>query len=279
MEKIQSFPGGFAVLMAVYRKDSPSLFEKAVNSVFMNSLKPNQFIIVIDGPIEGPLRSMAEKLRSKFSLIQFIQLPLNVGLANALNEGIKYVDQNWIVRADADDINLHNRFEKLAHTISQNPNIQLLGSTILEIDQSGHPLSIREVPCSEREIRRYIKRRNPFNHMTVAYKADAVRSCGGYPNIFLKEDYGLWILMLHQGIPMMNLSDILVHASAGMDMFRRRGGWQYAKSEWKIQSLLVRCGNKSFISSLVDGFMRATFFLIPSGLRGILYMKALRKSV
>ncbi|APC05325.1 hypothetical protein AOC10_01665 [Polynucleobacter asymbioticus] len=274
-----TFPGGFTVLMALYHGDKPGLFEEAINSVFANSLLPDQCLVVVDGQITGVLKELTEKIKTQFPRVEFIRLPENKGLANALNMGIECVKTHWIVRADADDINLPERFEVLASTISENPNIQLLGSAILEVDQEKIPLAIREVPCTENEIRQYIKRRNPFNHMSVAYTTEVVKNCGGYPEIFLKEDYGLWAILLSQQVHMMNIKTVLVHATAGMDMFKRRGGWRYAKSEWAMQLLLVRCGLKGITSALMDGCIRATFFLLPSNLRGYLYLRALRKAV
>jgi hypothetical protein len=57
----QGFPGGFTVLMAVYGKDDPKLFTKALASVFDNDLKPDHMVLVVDGPVHGAidLRVMA----------------------------------------------------------------------------------------------------------------------------------------------------------------------------------------------------------------------------
>jgi len=273
------FPGGFCVLMALYGGDKPHLFEKAVHSIFNNSLLPNQCLIVVDGPISSALEDLAAKVKDQYSALEFIYLPRNVGLASALNEGLKHIRYPWVVRADSDDINLPNRFEVLAKVLQEDPSLQLFSSAILEVDEQGDPLAVREVPCNELEIREFVKTRNPFNHMAVAYKLDAVLACGGYPNIFLKEDYGLWCHFLAKRLPVANAKDVLVHASAGMGMFRRRGGWRYAKSEWQMQSLLVQSGLKSRVRAIVDGLMRATFFLIPASIRGFLYVHLLRKPV
>jgi hypothetical protein len=271
------FPGGFCVFMALYGGDKPHLFEKAVHSVFANTLLPNQCLIVVDGPITSALETINAELKDQYSKIEYIHLPKNVGLANALNEGLKHIRYPWVVRADSDDINLSNRFEVLAKALQEHPGLQLFSSAILEVDEQGNPLTVREVPCTESKIREFVKTRNPFNHMAVAYKLDAVLACGGYPNIFLKEDYGLWCHFLQNQFPVANIQDVLVHASAGMGMFRRRGGWRYAKSEWQMQSLLVQSGLKSRVRAILDGLMRAAFFLIPARIRGFLYVHLLRK--
>jgi len=274
-----SFPGGFTVLMALYGGDRPDLFEVAVHSVFANTLFPNQFLIVVDGPISETLKTAIRGLESLYPLIELVYLPENKGLANALNVGLTYAKSEWIVRADADDINLPERFSLLAQACIENPVIQLVGGAILELDENGEPFAIRELPCSEGDIRQFAKTRNPFNHMTVAYRLKAALDCGGYPQIFLKEDYGLWCHFLAKNYPVMNINTVLVHASAGMGMFKRRGGWRYAKSEWQMQKLLVQSGLKNAWRAFLDGSLRAGFFLVPPSVRGFVYLHILRKSV
>lgn len=94
----------------------------------------------------------------------------------------------------------------------------------MEVDRTGRPIAIRKVPSTEKEIRKFICHRNPFNHMTVAFRRSIVSDLGGYPDIFLKEDYALWACMLSRGVKMTNLEYILVNATAGSEMYRRRGG-------------------------------------------------------
>jgi hypothetical protein len=121
--------------------------------------------------------------------------------------------------------------------------------------------------------------RNPFNHMTVAYKTRAVMAVGGYPALHLREDYGLWALLLQRGVTCANLPDVLVHATAGSEMYRRRGGWRYAYGEWSLQSHLVRCGLKSTLSAWAHGVARSCVFLLPPTARGWIYERALRRPV
>jgi glycosyltransferase involved in cell wall biosynthesis len=278
LNSLKTFPGGFCVLMALYGGDKPALFERAVHSIFSNTLLPDQYIIVIDGPLTKELQDLVLKLGADYPKIEFISLPKNVGLANALNVGLKAVRYKWVVRADSDDINLPQRFEKLAAILDQQPHLKLFGSAILEVDENDNPLTVRQVPSTEIELRQFARTRNPFNHMAVAYELESALACGSYPNIFLKEDYGLWCHFLANQFPVANTQEVLVHASAGMGMFRRRGGWRYAKSEWQMQNLLVQSGIKDRLRAVVDGILRATFFLIPPSIRGFIYVNFLRKS-
>lgn len=271
------FPGGFGVLMALYHGDKASLFDKALHSVFENTIQPNQFLLVIDGPIPAELKNVLLKFHQLFpGRIEELRIEANLGLAKALNEGLNHISQEWVVRADADDVNLPNRFEVLARIIQDRPRLHILGSAIMEVDESGNFLAQRMVPCEQGAILKYASFRNPFNHMSVAYRRKSILSLGGYPNLYLKEDYALWAKALGDHLMVANTNEILIHATASLAMYERRGGLRLAKTEIELQKLLVSCGIKTKIRAVFDGILRAGFCLIPSQLRKLIYLKLLR---
>jgi glycosyltransferase involved in cell wall biosynthesis len=272
----QGFPGGFTVLMAVCNKDDPKLFTKALASVFDNDLQPDQLLLVIDGPIQGALDQQVTTAERDYA-VKIIRLANNEGLATALNTGLAHIRTAWIVRADADDYNLPERFTRLAEVIRSDPELDLVGSAVLELERDGRPVAIREMPTQHDDILRFIRRRNPFNHMTIACRRTLVEYCGGYPDIYRREDYALWAKMVKAGARCANLPDVLVHATAGKDMYRRRGGLRYVLAERDIQNLLVGLGLKSQLRGLIDGIARSIVFFAPVLLRRLIYETVLRR--
>ena len=107
--KKPGFLGGFTVLMAVYRSDDLGLFERAVKSVYANTVRPDAFVLVVDGPVPEALHNAIMHQQAKYGL-EVLYLPTNVGLARALNAGLMRVHTKWVVRADADDYNVRDRF-------------------------------------------------------------------------------------------------------------------------------------------------------------------------
>ena len=266
-------PGGFTVLMAVYKGDNPSKFELAVKSIYANTLLPDAFQLVVDGPLPDCLMSKVEDLRRQFGM-SIIFLPDNMGLAFALNKGIEKISTAWIARADADDKNLPNRFEILAAHIGL--GVDLIGSAMREVGEDGLTTGYRIPPLSDLDIRKYAKRRNPFNHMTVMYRTELVKKCKGYPGIYLREDYALWATLLSAGSRCLNVPNVLVEVSAGRDLIKRRGGVKYALGELKLQQHLVRHNIKSFWCALIDGFARGSIFCLPNAMRSLVYKLFLR---
>ena len=102
----------FTILMCTYFKDDPYLLEKSIESVFKNSIKPNYFILTIDGPIPKLNEKIINKISRKYT-IQLNVLEKNIGLALALNNALSLVKTEWVARADSDDINLKDRFKNL----------------------------------------------------------------------------------------------------------------------------------------------------------------------
>lgn len=267
--------GGFTVLMAVYHRDDPELFKKAIGSVLSNSLPPDSIILVVDGPIGRELDSVIKGFVD-LNNFKVIRLASNSGLANALNVGIDSVETKWIARADADDINVPDRFALQARYMAVHPEVDIHGGGIEEVDRSGNRLAYRFTVSQHAEILKYLVNRNPFNHMTVMYKTDLVRCVGGYPDVHLKEDYALWAKMLGSGAIGGNSDDVLVVATTGREMYKRRGGLRYALAEIQLQKVLYQCKAKNLLQAISAGLLRSLVFVQPPFVRAFVYKNFLR---
>ena len=123
-----------------------------------------------------------------------------------------------------------------------------------------------------------IQSRNPINHMTVAYRRELILSLGGYPNVFLREDYALWAIAIGRGALICNIQEDLVLARAGFDMYQRRRGLKSAIAELRLQRLLVRESVSTLPLAMCYGTLRFFSFLLPGSLLGLLYSRLLRYS-
>lgn len=273
----KGFTGGFTVLIAVYGGDDSALFRTAMESIFSNTLLPTWTVLVVDGPVPNELEQVIAsfELREGISVHRLVK---NLGLFNALNYGLNHIETEWTVRADADDYNRPDRFEALSDALYQaERNLDIIGSAIKEVDIDGIEIAVRRTPAKHEEIISFAVKRNPFNHMTVAFRTKCAKEAGGYPDVYLKEDYALWVKMLANGARAANVSDTLVHATTGYGMYKRRGGLRYAVSEIKLQRHLIKCGLKGPGGAILHGALRSMLFLAPVGLRAFLYKNFLRR--
>ena len=272
----------FSVLLSLYFKEKPEFLESALKSIWDNqSIKPNEIILVLDGPIGADLQMRVNTWQQEMgSILKVISLKKNVGLGKALNEGLTHCTSEWVFRMDTDDICTSDRFEKQVAYIEKNPSVVLFGGQVLEFDKTVTDAKIlKAVPTAYEQIKQFAQNRCPFNHMTVAYKKDIILSLGGYQHHLFMEDYNLWLRVIGNGYKVANLADVIVYARVGNGMHARRKGLEYIKSEKQLLDLKKQLKLQNPIYANILFLIRSGFRLMPSSLLGKIYNTFLRKKV
>ena len=81
----------FSVLMSVYKNDVAQNVIIAVKSIIEQTVRPSQVVIVVDGPIPYETSDALDLLKDEYSeLVEIYPLEQNVGLGNALKEGMQH---------------------------------------------------------------------------------------------------------------------------------------------------------------------------------------------
>ena len=265
----------FSVILPILeRKDIVKGFPMAIESIFQNTLKPDQVLVVVDGVVSKSFKVLIMKLKKKY-LFELMLLNKKVGLDKALNLALFNCRNEIVFRADGDDINIENRFEmQLPYLLS---GYDVVGSSIDEYDDDGKYISSKEVPLNNKYIKSLIPFRNPINHMTVGYLKTSVLEVDGYPELFLKGDYGLWIKLLSKNKKFINLEQALVKVTAGSRMIRDRGGLRYIYSEFLLQKFLLEFKLTNILNAFIVFILRTLVFSMPAIFRTYIYKKFLRK--
>ncbi|WP_368911353.1 glycosyltransferase family 2 protein [Proteus vulgaris] len=269
----------FSILLSIYKNESSIFLENSLKSILNNqTIPPKELILIKDGILPDDLDTQIDIWLHRYPhIIKIIPLSSNVGLGKALNEGLKHCTYDWVFRMDTDDICLPDRFEKQIQFIKNNPDISLLGSSTEEFDENmENSFGYRINPTEHDDIVNYAKKRNPFNHMTVAFKKEAVLSVGGYQHHLFMEDYNLWIRMISSGYKVANLPDILVKVRAGNSMVTRRKGLKYIKSEYKLANLKIKTNLDNSFSAYSIFLLRSIPRMLPTSFLSKIY-KMLRK--
>lgn len=251
----------FSVLMSLYHKESVTNLIECFESLKAQTMKPNEIVLVVDGPISEELDITVKSYVVELN-IKLIRLKENVGLGMALNQGLKHCNYDIIARMDTDDICTSNRFENQIYKFHKDEELALLGSAIIEFDE-GNNERYKILPRTQEEIKEYCLWKNPFNHMTVVFRKNKVNSVGGYEHHFFMEDYNLWIRMISKGLKVENSDEILVRARVGKDMLKKRRGIKYIHSEWKLFRLKYKLLNISLISASYIFLLRVISRLVP----------------
>ncbi len=186
----------YSVLMSVYHKEKPENLIASVDSVMAQTIVPDDFVIVIDGPLGEELYKALDSLNEKYPCINRIQLETNQGLGNALAIGIKETKNDIVMRMDSDDVCMPYRAEMQLPLMDK---YDLVGGNISEFSgDEKNIIGYRVVPETYKKIKRFAKYRCPFNHPSVMYKKSVVLTAGNYQVLPYREDYYLFMFSLSQ---------------------------------------------------------------------------------
>jgi glycosyltransferase involved in cell wall biosynthesis len=271
----------FSVSICVYGKDNADHFKIAMESIINQTTPPNEIILVVDGPIPDPIQKVIHRIQNKCEHLKVVYLKNNVGHGEARRTGIDQCQHNLIAIMDADDICVPDRFEQQIQYFRKEAGLSVVGGNIVEfVDDINNTVGIRKVPEEDSDIKQYLKKRCPFNQVTVMFKKNDVIEAGGYTDWYCNEDYYLWIRMMQKGFKFRNINGILCYVRVGSDMYQRRGGWHYFKSEAKLQKYMLKNKIISFRRYLFNISIRFILqVLMFNSLRGFLFKKFARGKI
>ena len=219
--------------MSVYN-GLPYLNE-AVKSIIEQTYEDFEFLIIDDASTDES-RSLLEEWSERDNRIRLVTHEVNKGLGYALHEGVDMALGKWIVRMDDDDIALPERIEKQISHVSSHPEIDILGTWAMDVDQEGTPIRKRTYPTDHEDIARLIWT-NPVVHPTAMLRKSAIKEVGSYdPAVEKRQDYELWFRCLEGGLRFANLPEVLLKYRFTGDYYKRNDlkvAWDQAKMGWK----------------------------------------------
>ena len=267
----------FSVLMSTYAHDHPDFLDRALASNLLEqTLRPDQLVLVTDGPLTAELDAVIDAWQARSEagevpLITRVPLQNNVGLASALNEGLRHCQYELVARADADDISLPERFVRQIPQLAAS-SMALLGSAMYEICAVDERIeSTRHSVTDPAEVSRLMARRNPVFHPTVVFRKSAVLSVGGYEQLPAAEDYGLWTRLDRAGYRLANLDEPLVKYRTGAGAYTRRGGLKAFNQDVRVQAALYNGEAVGKAQVLFNLGLRFIYRMVPESARKQLF--------
>lgn len=272
----------FSVSMCVYGGDDPVFFDDAVGSIVDQTVKPSEIVLTVDGPIpekiQQVIRKYQEQLDTTTIVFKVVYLEKNMGHGEARRICFENCSHELIALMDADDLSVPERFEKQLTYFENDPELSIVGGNIQEfVGVPENCVGKRIVPEKDADIKTYMKKRCPMNQVTVMFRKKDVAEVGGYVDWYCDEDYYLWVRMALGEKKFANVVDNLVNVRVGKEMYQRRGGWKYFKSEAKLQSFMLKKGVISLPRYLINVSERLILqVLVPNKVRGFLFQKLAR---
>ena len=277
-----------SVSMCVYAGDNPLHFDIALGSVFKQTLLPSEIVLTVDGPISNETEQIIDKYLGRAAqdniCFKVIRLKKNMGHGEARRICFNNCSHDLIALMDADDISVTERFEKQIAFFKEHPDLSVVGGFITEFVTADNPSDIsrqvgsRIVPERDNDIKNYMQKRCPMNQVTVMFKKEDVTEVGGYIDWYCEEDYYLWIRLALAGKKFGNLSENLVNVRVGEEMYQRRGGWKYFRSEAGIQKLMFQKKMIGFTRYAVNVGERFVLqVLMTNSVRGWVFQRLARR--
>ncbi len=252
-----------SVLMAVYHRVQPDHFAQALESMFTQTLAPDEIIVVEDGPLGAPLLEVLAGFEGRDIPLVRVALPENRGSAIAAQAGLEVARHPWIVRMDADDISVPERLQTQM-TVLREGGIDVIGSAMLEFDgDATNVVGTRSLPLEHDAIVRYARINSPVNNPSAVIRREHLLAVGGYRPVPFMEDYDVFARLLAHGSRFRNLAEPLVLFRAGAAMFQRRAAPGMLRAERLMQRNLVSYGLVSRPRSWGNVLVRSAFRALP----------------
>ena len=275
--RLRSLPE-YSVLMSTYAMDVPEHLDDAIKSMVNQTVPFLDLVLVCDGPLSEKLDLLLKKWGEELgSRIKVVRLPDNRGLGEALKLGLRECECDIVARMDSDDISRPQRMEILLSKMVEE-QLDLVGGAIEEFDLvPGDMGRVRMPPLMEIEIDAWMKRRNPFNHVSVVFSRRAVEGAGGYEPFRWLEDYWLWARMAKSGCRYANVPDVVVDVRTGEGMYARRSNFSYLRSQIRFFGELRRLGLVTRMEQVRAIAERSLASLLPTPFVKVAYNKFLRE--
>ena len=260
----------YSVLMAVYDKELPENLNDSLESMLMQTLPPNEVVLVCDGELTNELNIIAKSFQSEYRRhFRIVRTDSHVGAGAALNKGIEACRCEFIVKMDSDDTSYPDRCYKQMRAFADDPELDMVGTyaEVYDIDNEK-TVGIKQMPTKHKTIMKYARRRNPFCRQSLAFRRSKALEVGGYKGIDELEeceDYEFAVRMLANGAKAKNIAEPLVRYRISTADYAKRKCFRSTVNFIKVRKMIRKCGFCSRWDVLVPSTVQLGLFVLPVG--------------
>ena len=196
-----------SVLFPAYNAEK--YLHEAIESILSQTFKNFELIIVDDGSTDNTRIIIEEYVKKDPRVIPLFN-ERNLGIVQSLNKALKIAKGRYIARMDHDDISLPERLETQVRFLQEHPEISIVGSNVILINEKGEYIGIRKLPEIPEKIAKLMVLGNQFVHPTVMIRREVFDVVGNYQKVLHAEDYDLWINAIKKGLKLYNLQTPLL---------------------------------------------------------------------
>lgn len=172
-----------SVIMTAFNAEK--YIAEAIESILNQTFADFEFIIVDDASTDNTSLIIQRFTDSRIIVIRNVQ---NEGVAKSSNIGLRYAKGKYIIRADADDINLAERFEKQIEYMEKHPKI-MLSSCSMVIFGENEAERKRIIRLNEQQIKANLIFNSVLPHPGFIFRREVCAECGYDETIRYALDY------------------------------------------------------------------------------------------
>lgn len=256
----------FSVLMSVYHKENPDYFRFSLNSIWSQTIRPSEIILIEDGPLTPELYYIIEEYNTHWPIFKILKNTQNLGLGLSLAKGVVAASHEFIFRMDTDDMMNSMRFEKQLPFLMEGYDVVSCWSASFS-DTLDNILAVVRKPEKHEDIVRRAHWRTPISHPGSAFRRSSVLMAGNYRDNKLYEDYDLWVRMIQNGCRFYCVPEPLLYFRYSTATASRRGGWKYVKNEVRNYIYFKKIGFYTFFDVIRNTLTVSVARLMPVTVR------------
>lgn len=266
LQPISTLTAHISVLMRIPVDSKCSNLSDALESVYTQSILPDQVVLVIVGTITDELEVVIASYQDdpRIHFMKIVSSSAEAGIAAALNAGLLQCSGDWIMCLDANSINHQDRLAIQLDYLAKYPDVDVLSSWCHELDDNGSR-RIKSSAIHHAAIVNSLRWRNVIVYSSVLIRATTLRDIGGYRDHVL-EAYDLYVRLALSGARFRAVPAELISVPTN-----RRGGLldTWLEVRFRVSCWLV--GFINFRQFLVITIAQSLFSLVSASIQDKLY--------
>ncbi len=259
-------------MLNVWGGDDPIALRNSINSIRRQSLRPDELVVVVDGPISRELETVLEASLMEDPIKSTIhRLPNNRGLWFGRNVGLSICRNETVALHDADDI-MHPERLRLQARIFQLHELSVLGCPAWEFEPATSKIvGLRKTPVNRNLTKGDFRLTNPIHHSSVMLSRSDATAVGAYRNFSGMEDLDLWRRLARQGARIVNDTKILQALGTSTELLKRR---RLTRKTFRNEIRLAQDSFKSVtglerFQTSFNLFLRCAYRILPPSVMGL----------
>lgn len=154
-------------------RNAEDYISAAIESVIAQTYQNWELIILNDCSSDKTV-AIVKKFQKKDNRLKLVNNNRKLGIGASVNKILKIAHGDFIARMDADDLMFPERLEKQVEFLRLNPQIGLVGSYMVEIDERGTIYGLRKVPTTHKYIKEKLYTSQTIQNPSLMMNLDSI---------------------------------------------------------------------------------------------------------